>query len=249
MSFIKILVLSFLFVSFRPSRLFYFRSARFPVLRFRFLYSAFCLFPFILPGFAPTAVPPVLPSCFRLRAFPSLTLPFVRFRSVLTTQPSALSFPFFPFSPVGGSYGAFSSSVRPVSMPSFRFRYSARCISFLRSPARFTAATPAPQPSSFRFPAVPLGFRFRFWLLGFGPASFQMLPIRSRACRSRSELVYNITHLHTCQLLFLSFLKFFPFFISHEKRPRRIASSRSLTIRLGIAVQAIRIPKRPLLHG
>ena len=39
------------------------RSSRpgFPCLRFRFSYSAFCLFPFILPGFAPTAVPPVLP--------------------------------------------------------------------------------------------------------------------------------------------------------------------------------------------
>ena len=29
------------------------------------------------------------------------------FRSVLTTQPSALSFPFFPFSPGGGSHGAY----------------------------------------------------------------------------------------------------------------------------------------------
>ena len=38
----------------------------------RFLYSAFCSFPFILPGFAPTAVPPVLPLCFRFRAFPAL---------------------------------------------------------------------------------------------------------------------------------------------------------------------------------
>ena len=44
-------------------------------------YSAFCLFLFIPPGFAPTAVPPVLPFCFRLRAFPSLPLSFVRFRS------------------------------------------------------------------------------------------------------------------------------------------------------------------------
>ena len=34
------------------------------------LYSAFCLFLFIPPGFAPTAVPPVLPFCFRFRAFP-----------------------------------------------------------------------------------------------------------------------------------------------------------------------------------
>ena len=33
-------------------------------------YSASCLFPFIPPGFAPTAVPPVLPFRSRLRAFP-----------------------------------------------------------------------------------------------------------------------------------------------------------------------------------
>ena len=33
-------------------------------------YSAFCSFPFVPPGFAPTAVPPVLPFCFRFRAIP-----------------------------------------------------------------------------------------------------------------------------------------------------------------------------------
>ena len=83
-------------------------------------YSAFCLFPFILPGFAPTAVPPVLPSCSRFRAFPLLPLSFVRFRLVLTTQPSVLSFPFFPFSPVGGSSGAsflFRSACCHASLP------------------------------------------------------------------------------------------------------------------------------------
>ena len=69
-------------------------------------YSASCSFPFALPDFAPTAVPSVLPSCSRLRAFPSLPLSFVCFRSVLTTQPSVLSFPFFPFSPGSGSSGA-----------------------------------------------------------------------------------------------------------------------------------------------
>ena len=43
-------------------------------------YSAFCLFPFILPGFAPTAVPPVPPSCSRFRAFP---FPSASFRPLL----------------------------------------------------------------------------------------------------------------------------------------------------------------------
>ena len=107
-----------------------------------FRYSAFCLFPFVPPGFAPTAVPPVLPFFSAFASLPGfsarLLLSFVCFCSLLTTQPSALSFPFFPFSPVGGSFGAlrflssplFSSSVRPVSMPSFRFWYSASCVSF-----------------------------------------------------------------------------------------------------------------------
>ena len=84
-----------------------------------------------------------------------------------------LSFPFFPISPDGGSFGALrflsspspSSSVRLVSTPLFRFRYSASCNSFLRLLFRLTVATSAPQPSSFRLPAAPLGFRFRFGYL------------------------------------------------------------------------------------
>ena len=62
-------------------------------------YSAFCSFPFVPPGFAPTAVPPVLPFCSRFRAFPfrsaylsSASLP------VLTTQPLFLPFLFLPVS-------------------------------------------------------------------------------------------------------------------------------------------------------
>ena len=47
-----------------------FVPAWFPMPCFRFPYSASCLFPFVPPGFAPTAVPPVLPFCFRFRAFP-----------------------------------------------------------------------------------------------------------------------------------------------------------------------------------
>ena len=90
----------------------------FPCQLSRFSYSASCLFPFILPGFAPTAVPPVLPFCFRFRVFPSLTLSFVRFSSVLTTQPPALSFPFFPLSPDGGSHGA-SFLFRPACFHAF----------------------------------------------------------------------------------------------------------------------------------
>ena len=54
-------------------------------------YSAFCSFPFVPPGFAPTAVPPVLPLCFRFRALPFRSVSFrpLLFRFLL------LSFLFF----------------------------------------------------------------------------------------------------------------------------------------------------------
>ena len=78
---------------------------------------------------------PSFPLSLLFRAFPFPPLSFVRFGSVLTTQPSVSSFPLFPISPDGGSLGAhwflasplLSSSVQPVSMPSFRFWYSASC--------------------------------------------------------------------------------------------------------------------------
>ena len=47
------------------------------------------------------------PYAFAFGLPPRSKLSFVRFRSVLTTQPSALSFPFFPFFPGGGSHGAY----------------------------------------------------------------------------------------------------------------------------------------------
>ena len=149
----------------------------------------------VLPGFGTwlsvcflSSFPVSLPQPFH-RCFPSfplsfvrfssglfclLSLSFVRFRSLLTTQPSALSFPLFPISPGSGSLGvrpflsslSLSSSGRPVSMPSFRFRYSAFCISFLRfavSPHSGYLSSWPPVSST----AIPLCFRFRFRLLGF----------------------------------------------------------------------------------
>ena len=176
-------------------RFFPFVPAWFPMPCSRFSYSACCSFPFVPPGFAPTAVPPVLPFCFRFRVFPSLTLSFVRFSSVLTTQPPALSFPFFPLSPDGGSHGALSSSVRPVSMPSFRFRYSASCVSVLRftvSCHRHYAA------SGLLFPARPFPFAFA---LGSGYLAL----VRSFS----HELLHVITCIFICQQLFYFLLTFF----------------------------------------
>ena len=122
----RFFVLGFLFVSFRPSRFRSHSRSTGASLLFRFLASA------SLPGFSAR-----------------LLLSFVCFCSLLTTQPSALSFPLFPISPGSGSDRArpflsslsLSSSVRPVSMPSFRFRYSASCVSFLLLLFRVTGTT------------------------------------------------------------------------------------------------------------
>ena len=142
----------------------------FPCFAFAFKYSAFCSFPFILPGFAPTAVPPVLPLCFRFRAFPALKLSFVRF-SLGSDYSAIRSFfsllPVFPWRRFPRCI--FSSSVRPVAMPSFRFRYSAFCNSFLRPPFRFTEATTAPRPRR----SVSLGLRFRCRILGHSNSLFR----------------------------------------------------------------------------
>ena len=98
------------------------------------LYSASCLFPFVLPSFAPTAVPLVLPFWISPRGS-TLDFRFLSSTSVLASHYSASvsSFPLFPFPPHSGFPGArpflsspsLSPSVPPVSMLPFRYRYSA----------------------------------------------------------------------------------------------------------------------------
>ena len=152
-------------------------------------YSAFCLFPFVPPGFAPTAVPPVLPFCFRFRAFPFLPFSFVHFRLGSDYSAFRSFFSLLPVLPCRRFLRCnFSSSVRPVSMSSFRFWYSASCISFLRPLSRLTVATSAPQPSSFRFPAFFPWLRFRFWLLGIRNVSLSDTFRPLRVCCHRSRL-------------------------------------------------------------
>ena len=176
-------VLGFLFVSFHPSRLRSHSCSTGASLLFRFLSSA------SFPGFS---------AC--------LPHSFVRFRLLLTTQPSALSFPLFPISPGSGSLGALrflaspllSSSVGPVSMPSFRFQYSASCVSFLRfavSPHSGYLSSWPPVSSS----ATPLCFRFRFRLLGL---SFCVL-------FSASDVPYITTATNNCQYLFCAYFNYY----------------------------------------
>ena len=77
-------------------------------------YSASCSFPFVPPGFAPTAVPPVLPFCSRFRALPFQSAFFrpLLFRFLLLSLCFFLS-SFFPPSPHSGFLGAPS----PLSLP------------------------------------------------------------------------------------------------------------------------------------
>ena len=135
----------------------------------RFLYSASCLFPFVLPCFAPTAVPQVLAFCFRFRPFP---FPAGFFRPlavpVLTTQPSVLLFPFFLFPPLRGFLSA------PLSLSFLRLFPVQSCLishAFLPgSGTQLSVCFLSPFPDSLPT-AVPqvltLCFRFRYFPLSF----------------------------------------------------------------------------------
>ena len=108
------------------------------------LYSAFCSFPFVPPGSAPTAAFPVLPLCFRFRAF-SLSVAFFRplrsgsdysaFRSFFSLLPVFPCRRFLRCCPFALRLPRFSSSAWPVAMPCFRFGtlltailFSIRCL-------------------------------------------------------------------------------------------------------------------------
>ena len=127
----------------------------FPVLRTRL--SVCSLSPF------PDSLPQLFLRCLPF-AFAFGLSPLFRFLSsasvsVLTTQPSALSFPFFPFSPVGGSFGAASLPFGFLAspLPSGLFP----CLpsdSGTRLPVRFLSSLPVSLPQLFHrcFPSVPL---------------------------------------------------------------------------------------------
>ena len=137
----------------------------FPCLLSGSVYLASCQFPFILPCFAPTAVPQVL-ALFR---FPFGSLPFsifpflLAFFRPLPFRFRLLSFRFFfsllPFPasrwPFRCLFSAFPSTCFHVSVSASGTQLS--CISFLRSLFRNTGATSA---ASLLFPArlLPLAF-------------------------------------------------------------------------------------------
>ena len=160
-----------------------------------------------------SSFPASLPQLFH-RCFPSFPRPCVRFFPGLFCLLSAS----FRLLQPASDYSAFcaffsllpvlpwqrflrcllSSSVGPVSMPSFRFRYSASCISFLRSLSRLTVATSAPQPSDFSSGLVPLAFA-----LGSGYSAPPVI------YHFRSGLAYISTGNPECQPLFCTYFDYY----------------------------------------
>ena len=136
--------------------------AFFPVLCTRLC----CMFPFVLPCFAPTAVPQVL-TIFRLSTslwcFPLLPHSFVRFRLGSDYSASVSSFPFFPILPHSGLLGAvIHLPCRLFPCVPSDFGTQPSCNSFLRSldsPYRCSSSCRPPVTSS----AVPLAYA-----LGYG---------------------------------------------------------------------------------
>ena len=149
-----------------------------------FRYLAFCLFPFILPGFAPTAVPPVIPSVHFLASVSlsgfsaCLQLSFVRFSPLLITQHSALSFPFFLTSPMQRFSSVLIFLIRTACFHAF---LQILVLSFLRFLSPIIVSSHRTTSMSQLFPygsqLISLGLRFRFRVVGFGISScFRCFP-------------------------------------------------------------------------
>ena len=116
-------------------------------------YSAFCSFPFVLPCFAPTAVPQVLPFWIS----PPGSVPDFRFLSSTSVLASSLlSLLFFLFH----SLPVFASQ---LAIPVLLFRF------------RFPGFSPSSRPG---FPCL----LFRFYVLGFLYVSFRPSLFRSHSC-------------------------------------------------------------------
>ena len=179
-------------------------------------YSAFCSFPFVLPGFAPTAVPPVL-TFFRLSTSlrcSSLRFPVLSSGSRLGFDYLAFCFFFslLPVSPHSGSFGAprSSSIFRPWLicfplglLPAFRSNFGTQlfpAIPFSVSLFRLTGATAA---SDLLFPArsFPLAF-------ALGSGSW------AGPCTLKTEHRFLITHNYSRHSLSLRFGQAFGLLVS-----------------------------------
>ena len=136
-------------------------SSGFPSSAFGSAYSAFRSFPFVLPSFASTAVPLVL----AFRSLPAFVLCFCFLSSASALgsdySASALSFPFFPFSPgMVPSVLPYPFPLPSVAILPLPLWYSAFCSSFLA--VRF-ASQWLPRPVGLPFGlAAPLSYYLRF---------------------------------------------------------------------------------------
>jgi len=171
-----------------------------------------------------SSFPVSLPQPFH-RCFPSFPLPLVRFSSGLFCL---LSASFRPLQPAF-DYSAFCSffSLLPVlpwqrflrcffplpaglfpCLPSdsgtqlSAFPFSVRCLASQWLPQRLSLLPCGSRP-------FPLGFRFRFWLLGIANVFISKTFCPLRVCHSRSRLAYISTQFQECQALFLIFLNLF----------------------------------------
>ena len=180
---------------------------------FRFSYSACCLFPFVPPGFAPTAVPPVLPFFSAFASLPGfsacLPLSFVRFGLLLTTQPSVFLFPSSRL-PLTAVPSVRSGFLRPLCFP-----LSIPVLSFLRFP--FSARCFVSQALHSRRPPVSSSAAPLAFALGSG-----YLALSFRVLVPRSDLTYISTASSNCQHLFFIFfnyylVNYYHFYVSASK--------------------------------
>ena len=156
----SVLVFRFRFFRF-PSSL----PPSFPCFFSDFLYLAFCWFPFVLPCFAPAAVPQVIPFFFGTLA--CLSLPFVRFRFSLSLLGLCFFLSFsswfylsvvFPNAPLSSRFLAFlflSCLISHAFLPDSCTRLS----------VRFLSSFPASLPQLFHR-CLPFAFAF-----GLSPSS------------------------------------------------------------------------------
>ena len=128
-------------------------------LPFRFAYSAFCSFPFVLPCFAPTAVPQVLPFW-------------------ISPPGSVPDFHFLSSASIVASHYSASVSSFPLSS---RFRLT---VGFLGASVPLTLSRSFPlRPAWFPMPS------FRFRVLGFLFVSFRPPQLRSHSCSTGASLL------------------------------------------------------------
>ena len=122
-----------------------------------------------------------------------------------------LSFPYFLFPSSRFSLTAvlpvhISSSVGPVAMPFFRFRYSAYCNSFLRMLFCLTVAyfsTSSPLRS------ISLGLRFRFRILSLETRHLKTYSVRFEPGGSEANLSILPHHFPFVNTFFKKFLKIY----------------------------------------